>query len=353
VRLFEALEARARLADLPEPAIEALPALAERVRSRIGEAVLAPLSEALAEEPPERAVARVKAAELEARFGVLEAREAYLLLVLGQTEAACARHAREGIDAQVSQNTLADVGIWVRHFLVQLGATALTFEILDWSQRYLRGELVRLGALQFDLRPFGGPIAIDRGPDGGLSLVWLEGGRDADRVDPRTGRRTGEPYASAPGAVRVLDPSMPVLDMHIPAGTRLGLAELAYAIRDARAFFAARRPEVTPVGAGGEAWLLDPQMKALLPTNAGLHAVIDACALYPSKLREEKTIRRLFGPDVDRAMLPLLPRALMTSLHRRVVDWLADPAHTLEARGGFILWPEHDRILEALSREER
>ncbi len=346
--LFDALEARGVRADLPEDARLALPEIAAELASVIGVEVLAPLAQALATEPPTEALARVKAAKLEQRFGVPLARRAYLLLALSQIDAAVARHERDHIDPQITRLTLSDLGIWVRHFQVQLGMVALTIEILDWAQRYLRGSLLRLGALQFDLRPFGGPVAVYRRPDASLVVVWQDGFRDADRVDARTGLRTGIPFVPKEGDERVLDPKSLVLDMHIPAGTRLGLTEFAHAIRDARAFFQARSPDRPAVAACGEAWLLDPQMRTLLPKNAGLHALQEACLLHPSKLTEDKTIRRLFGPDITRDMLPHLPREVMTSLHRAVVDHLADPAAHLSARGGIVLWPEHDQILRDL-----
>lgn len=335
--IFDRLTERARAADLPDDAIAALPDLADGLRSID---VLRPLAEALATRAPEEAMAQVRAADLEGRFGVRTARQAYLLLSLSQIEAMQARHQREGIAPEITEATASDLGIWVRHFLVQLQMLGLTIEILDWAQRYLRGNLVRLGALQFDLRPFGGPIAVYRSPTA-LRVVW-EGD---DLVDPKTGLRTGAPFTAAPDEVRVLDPSSLVLDMHIPAGTRLGLKEFAHAIRDARAFFSARHPALHPVAACGEAWLLDPQMEVLLPKNEGLHALRRACLLYPSKLTEEKTLRRLFGPDIRRDMLPSLPREMMTSLHRAVVDLLSDPEAHLSARGGVVLWPEHDAVL--------
>lgn len=333
------------LADLPAEAAAELPAIAAEVAAAVGEPTLAALAAALATLAPAEAIATVRAAALEEAVGVPTARRAYLVLALGQLDAAVERHRARGVDETTSRRTLSDLGTWVRHFQVQLQSVTLTIEILDWAQRYLRGDLLRLGALQFEVRPFGGPIAVyRRRSTGALTVAFQEEARDADRVDPRTGLRTGEPFVPLDDDERVLDPSSPVLDMHIPAGTKLGLLEFAHAIRHARAFHA-DKSSVAPVAACGEAWLLDPQMRTLLPKNAGLHALQAECLLYPSKLTEEKTIRRLFGPDVTRAMLPTLPREMMTSLHRAVVDLLADPAAKLSARGGAILWPEHDAIL--------
>jgi hypothetical protein len=300
---------------------------------------------ALLETPPHEAIARVKERDLPSALGVSAAREAFLVLALSQIPAARARHVREAVPDEVSWATLSDLAIWVLHFELQTGAPGITVEILDWAQRYLRGDLFRIGALQCDLRPFGGPIRVYRHQrDRSLRPTLLDG----REIDPRTGDPFDDPSARPPiddAWSLVTDPSSPILDMHIPAGTKLGEREVAHAIRDGLAFFAARRPEVSPVGAAGEAWLLDPQMTFLLPKNAGLHAIQADCCLYRSVLLEAKTIRRLFGPDVTREMLPMLPRERMTSLLRSVVDHLADPKNTLRARGGLLLREVLDAIL--------
>ncbi len=297
----------------------------------------------LRDAPPDEAVAAVAAEKLEGHVGVPAARALYLCLVLTEIAAAEARHARLGVSPDVSRATVGDVAIWVAHYEKQLGYAGLTHEIVGWSQRYLRGELYRIGILQFDLMPFDGAIRAHRElASGRLALTTLAG----ESIDPTTGALS---LAAAPttgeGWRLVLGPGTPVLDMHIPAGTKLDVRGVAHAIRDAYRFFARLRPEVVPVGACGEAWLLDPQMRELLPTNVGLHAIQMACALYPSTLREEKTITRLFGPDVTRDDLPTIAFPGMTSLHRAVIAFLGNPTRHLRARGGLLMREELDRIL--------
>ncbi|MFO0709700.1 MAG: acyltransferase domain-containing protein [Sandaracinus sp.] len=345
---LEPIEASARDIGLTAHQVAVVAARARAIAHdpRLAEG-LGALHRALLEEPPSEAIARVKARDLPATLGLTAARETLLVLALSQLRAARARHGAQGVADDISRATLSDIALWVLHFELQTGAPGITVEILDWAQRYLRGDLFRIGVLQFDLRPFGGPIrAYRHRRDRTLRLTLLDG----REIDPRT----GDPFAdtstrpaleSDDAWMLVADPSSPILDMHIPAGTKLDERQVAHAIRDGLAFFAARRPEITPVGAAGEAWLLDPQMQFLLPKNAGLHAIQADCCLYPSSLPEAKTLRRLFGPDITREHLPMLPRDRMTSLLRAVVDHLAVPENTLRARGGLLLREELDAIL--------
>jgi hypothetical protein len=336
---------------LPAQALEALPAVKERIEAH-PELVraFAHFAKALAEREPTAAIAEVEKADLEHLLGAQEARGLYLALALTQVAAAEARHAEQGVQEEVSRATLADLAVWVRHFAAQTGAIGITLEILDWAQRYLRGDLYGIGALQFELRPFEGSMKVHRHLESRrLALTWLEEGADGRVIDATSGEITSlraPRYDRAEWEI-ALEPGTSAFDMHIPAGAQIGVPDFAHAIRDAYAFFDALRPGVVAVGACGEGWLLDPQMGELLPDNEGLHAIRRACCLYPSALSEAKTIRRLFGPDVERSHLPYLPRDGMTKLQQALLAFLADPAKTLRARGGLILKEELDAILAA------
>jgi hypothetical protein len=304
------------------------------------------LARALRDRDPVQAIAEVKAARLEQIAGC-DARAIYLALALSQVAAAESCHAARGIEPEVSLATLADIDIWVRHFARQIGITGITVEILDWAQHYLRGELYRIGALQFDRIEYRGLLRVYRHRvTRERELVWIDGER---RIDPSTGE-IGEPAPHYDPAVWEIafEPGMPALDMHIPSGAKLSVVDFARSIDSAYSFFARHAPGTKPAAVCGEAWLLDPQMQELLPKSEGLHAFRRSCALYPSSLPEAKTIRRLFGPDVVRADLPSLPKDGMTSLHRAVVAFLSDPSAELRARGGLILTEEFERVRAAL-----
>lgn len=310
------------------------PALAERFDR---------LAALLRDAPPDDAVTAVEREGLEELLGVPRARAFYLCLVLTEIAAAEARHRARDVSPEISRATLADIGIWVAHYRAQLGYVGITKEIVGWSQRYLRGELYRIGILQFDAMPFDGSIrAYRERTSRRVALTTLDG----TAIDPTTGDPASAPAPPLDeGWDLVLEPGVPVLDMHIPAGTKIDVRGVAHAIRDAYRFFETLRPDLAPVGSCGEAWLLDPQMRQLLPNNVGLHGIQMACSLYPSTLREEKTITRLFGPDVTRADLPSIRFEGMTSLHRAVIAFLGDPQNHLRARGGLLLREELDRIL--------
>jgi len=89
---------------------------------------------------------------------------------------------------------------------------------------------------------------------------------------------------------------------------------------------------------------LDPWVLGAMPDDLGVRALQDVCSLYPSALSEAKTIRRLFGPDVDRARVATLDQAKMDPMQRGIAKLLADPSVTLRARCGFVLRPDIEQL---------
>lgn len=337
---LEGALASAERVGLPPEAMEPLASLLRRIESDPPlAAVTERLARTLAEAPPSEATEAVRAAGLDGLLGRDGARTLHLLLALSQVPAAEARHAARGIDPSITRATLADIAVWVRHFHRQTGALGITAEILGWAQTYLRRGLLRVGALQFEARPFPAPVRVFRHrASRRLEAITLDGAP----LDLDTGvALPGEAPPHDPSDWDVaLEPGAPILDMHIPADTLVSVRSAARSSREALSLFARLDPATRPAGVCGEGWLLDPQVAALLPRHAGLKGLQRACRLYPSKLPEAKTIRRLFGPDVDRSMLPSLRREPMNPLQRAVADLLASPENTLCARGGFLLLEE-------------
>ncbi|MEZ4338328.1 MAG: acyltransferase domain-containing protein, partial [Sandaracinaceae bacterium] len=273
-----------------------------------------------------------------------DARTAFLALVLLGVPAAEVRHAGLGIDPEITRRTFRDVSVWARHYHRQIGIFGITEEIVGWSQEYLHEDLLRIGALQTRVVPFSADLEVYRHPDTRALEARTTDGRAVDLATGRVGAPA--PAPQAPWAL-ALAPGMPVFDLHIPADTFVSLRRFAESLREAERVFAKLDPSAAPVAVAGEAWLLDPKVCELLPRSARLRELQEACSLYPSRLPEAKTIRRLFGPDVTREGLATLSREGWSTLQTEVADYLlASPDHALSACGGFVLKEE----LEAIQR---
>ena len=300
--------------------------------------------------PPSVAIAQIRAHQPERALGGDVAPTYYLLLALMQVPAAEARHTARGVDAETITATLAELVEWAHHF-EQLDRTpGITLEILEWAQRYLRGELFRLGPLQFDLRPFDAPMHVWRHRETRALHAFTLDDRAVDLV---TGI-VSELAVEVPGPDThelALEPGTPMLQMWMPGALALvTMAEVADAIRRAFALFGRLSPETQPVGVYGESWRLDPQVREFMPHAPGVHDIQAACALYPSPLSEDKTIRRVFGPRVSRADLEGLPREGMNAVQLAMAEFLSWPETELKARAGFVLEEELRQMPDWSSR---
>jgi hypothetical protein len=227
---------------------------------------------------------------------------------------------------------LANLGADARSALERDRAFGITLDTLKWSQRYLVGDLARIGPLQYDIVPFSGEVRAYRHPSTRqLSVTSLAG----KAIDEKGDLTDDEPNHE--GWELALAPGLPMLEIYVPDNPPDTLDEVGRSIKEAFDFFAQRKPEAGPLGVFRSGWRLDPQVASLFPRNIGTHAVQLGGWLYPARLSEKRILRRLFGPQVNRADLAHLPRDSLNPLQRGIVDLLEDPNITLGARGAAIL----------------
>jgi glycosyltransferase involved in cell wall biosynthesis len=291
--------------------------------------------------PPSVAIAEIRRARVEEQLGRDGARTFYLLLGLLQVPAAEARLAARGVEPDVIDDTLRDFARWAHALYRHTGVAGTTLETLEWAQRYLRGELFQVGAMQFALSPFTGPLRAWR--DGRAVHVASLDGR---RIDTATGEIGDEHLTPGASWELVLEPGTPMLEMWMPASVPASLREIGANIKRAYALFSRLSPETPPRGVFGESWRLDPALVAALPKQLGLGPMLAVCRLYPASWSEGRVLRRLFWPDLDRAALATVPREKMDAMQQAVADFLSNPDTTLRARSGFVLREDVEALPE-------
>jgi len=221
------------------------------------------------------------------------------------------------------------------------GHGGLTLEVLGWCQRFPRGELFRVGPIQFDLRAFPAPMRVFRHDKTRALLARTLEGHPVDLRTGTVGQAPAPPLDSRWQVV--LEPGSPMLEMWFPgAVSKVTLPEVGEAIRGAHQLFAKLSPETVPLGVYGESWRLDPQVRGLFDEVGGIDDVGRVSSLYPSILGEDAWLRRIFGPDVSRASLP--GRSPRSPVEARLISLLADGTRRLEPRGGFVLREELEKL---------
>jgi hypothetical protein len=300
-----------------------------------------------------------------------------LLIALGQIDEGDERHARLGIERDVSDATWRDIGLWATTFRKRMGFVGITTEILGWAQSYLRGGVIRVGAVQWEFQTssyarafafrqretndvayaiapgtwlsYGGRHRCNES-DSGARCAHGEIGEGFVRAHVIDTRRASVHFASlvtfdARNWETLLEPGSAMMEMHIPADAPLDMTAFVQSQRRAESIFA-RIHSRKAAGCFGDAWLLDPQVREMMPDNFGIAAFQSAVSLLPGGIPEAKTIRRFFGANATRASIATQASEGMTSLQRAIVRFLGTPENMLCAACGVLL----RRDVEALER---
>jgi hypothetical protein len=284
----------------------------------------------------------------------------YVLVLLSGTPRMQAVHRQRGIPADVVRATVLDLKLQLERedYFQENGQWGISPRILGWLLNHWRGELYRLGRLQFvpgrfrdRLRAFrqrrtGSVIALSeegvsyRGdgqvegagdvsdPEGSWTAALSETDRGVEGC-PITpwGRAIREPtFLPADEWLPALTPGDGVLDIHIAAGSPMEFDACGASLRQALEFFPRHFPDRPFTGFACHSWILDAQFEQLLPSSSNLVRFQQEVYLLPGRSGSGTTIRTVFGHGLTLADLPRFPRE--TTMQRAF-------ARHLEAGGHF------------------
>lgn len=276
-------------------------------------------------------------------------------------------HGEHGVPAEVTRDTILDLKLWLdgrkrRHPDLQWGLVGFN---LWWLKYHFRGDLYRLGRLQFQFGRLGKEIRVFRHRDSGVVAALSEdgvryradGGRAVSeeeegcwvaRLKAGEGETTGCPILPEGRALQrevtlgheewrpVLAGGQPVLYIHIPAGGPLAHDLCGESFRLAADFFPKHFPERPFDAFCCHSWLLDGELADFLPESANMVRFQRELYLYPAWLRSDHLLDRVFdGVPED---LTQAPRN--TTLQRALLDHVLGGQKLRPIGGGCFLLPE-------------
>ncbi len=196
------------------------------------------------------------------------------------------RHERRGVPEAVSRATFADLGRHVRIARRLFGIRGFTEQ--HWLQLHLRGLLYDLGRLQFNL----------------ATLELSQADLDASGIDATL--------------------ATVVVATHIPETGPLDPAGVDASFAAAQGFFARHFPEHGAIRyATCDSWLLDPQLRELVPGSNIASFGARYTLFPPSHVADQSALDFVFrAPTTPLADLPR-----DTRLQRGLIDHLAGGGH--------------------------
>ena len=292
----------------------------------------------------------------------------YLLIGLDAVTRMRSVHGLLGIPEAVSRDSCCDyleaLTIHREHHSGRFGVLPQT---LYWHRNLVRGELYRLGRLEYMLRPFPDRVVAYRhrttravvalsvdgacfDADGYVSSVeapdaWPAALTEAaDQVE-------GVPIAPRGHALRrrvslmlsdwerTLSPGDTVLEVHIPAGGRMTPDRCRASMQQALEFFPHYFPDRTFTGFACQSWILNPELDRIYRPDSNMVTWQRELYLFPVGGGPRAGVYFVFGDqDVD----PALARR-NTSLRRALAEHMASGGRLI-AGGMFMLSEDSARF---------
>lgn len=286
--------------------------------------------------------------ELNAALGK-DAGAFYLLIGLAAIPHIRAIHKKRDIPEAISLDTCGrhypeTVGRYRDHHGGQFGVKP---SALYWLRNYIRGDLYRLGRLEYMLRPFGGRLRVFRhqhtravialAADGsafdGEGLATQPDTCNAWRAELLEQNGTISGYSIAPHGYAqpqpitlsldewqpALSPGDMIFDVHIPSGGHMTLASCRESMQQALDFFPRYFPDTHCAGFACGSWILNPQLAQIYRPDSNIVLWQRELYLYPIPSGDRSGLVFVFGKDeID---IQSAPRD--TSLRRALLDHMA------------------------------
>jgi len=287
----------------------------------------------------------------------------YLVVLVSNVPEMQELHRKREVPAEVVRDTLLDMRNWLATDW-KAGRRGLVPMHVAWLQNHLRGDIYRLGRLQFQfgsfyyqLRAFrhcrtnvvvalaeeGMTYTLDgRRPHGEQDQAWTASLTITDT------EAVGCPLHPAGRAVhrqvrlslaewrQELAPGDKVLHVHIPGGAPLHHEACGESFRRAMEFFARHYPEYRFATFCCSSWILNTWLEEALSPDSNLVRFQRELYLFPTSQWPNSMLHRVFGEGaVDPATAPR-----DTELRRAIISALEQGQDLRGGGGGMFLFPQ-------------
>lgn len=269
------------------------------------------------------------------------------------------------VDDQIVRDTMSDVGLWARNYHKANGKWGMGE--LIWLVRHCRGEIFRLGRLQFAPNTYCWPWRAYRNRATGEVVVLCESGKtygpdglvlepgdspDSEgawvpELEVSSDSVTGSPVRAADGVAsrepitlsldewkQIVAPGDDSLEVHIPAGSKMDHDACTESFRRALDFFPPRFPDKRFATFTCSSWLCDPALAIIMPEETNLSRFQRRFYVLPREGKQNQTADRVFGSSsIDPANAPRL-----TSLQRAIAEYVSQGG-VMRWAAGIIPWP--------------
>lgn len=299
----------------------------------------------------------------------------YLVVLVSNVPEMQELHRRHQVPAEVVQDTLLDMRNWLGTEWAA-GRWGLVPLNVAWLQNHLRGNIYRLGRLQFQFGSFYYHLRAFRNSRTNAVVALAEDGMTytpdgrrprGEQAEAWTATLTvndaeaiGYPLHPAGRAIhdqvrlslsdwrQELSPGDKVLHVHIPGGAPLGHPACGDSFRRAMEFFPRHYPDYRFVAFCCSSWILNTWLADVLPAHSNLVRFQRELYLFPTSQWPNSMLHRVFSKrPIDPATAPR-----DTELRRAIVSALEQDHDLRGGGGGMFLFPQDFRWGEQVYRSQ-
>jgi len=223
----------------------------------------------------------------------------YLLLALSCVPAIREVHAGRSIPEEITRATCSGIGSKAKDFFFYFDRQGIMKWVLYWFQHSLKGDLYRLGRLEYMLKPvYHGVSVYRRRSDGTARLLMNHPETEEPVMVFPDGTFTSEIPREIPETWDLcLGTEDHILDVHIPGGGKLSLEVIEDSFRRALVFFDDLYPEKKAAAFQCFSWIFSPDLEGAYEAGDNLLRFRDQVYRYPVKTGRVDGLTFLFGTD--------------------------------------------------------
>jgi len=292
----------------------------------------------------------------------------YLLIALAMAPRVASLHQKMGVPADITRDTCSQVACFASNYHgMTNGLLGIPLQQMSWLRNYPTGQLFRIGRFEYRIKPFSGKVEVYRHKQTKRTMALaLDGMRytaaglvaadDDNTAWTATLQHTANTVVGCPilpqGIATQQQMELPLnewqmvlrqddlmLDLHIPEGGSMNLANCADSLRRAAAFFRQFFPEQPVQAICSASWIFNTQLQDFKMSSDNLARFQRELYIFPRKSGSQDGLWFIFLQDpLDLATAPR-----RTSLQRAVADSILS-GNTWRSAGMFLLIDDLDKF---------
>lgn len=226
-----------------------------------------------------------------------------MLIIVDMVDAAFANYKAKGIPEEILLENLLDAPIWLEYHMENYSYAGFQWRIVEWCRTLWEGNVLKFGRLQLETEGrYKEEYNTYRTKDGRILFSMAEEAQKDWTLLLTKGDR--------------------LVSIHIPASGPLKKDLCIDSLRRMKEYLASYRKDIDYKAVRCSSWLLDPQLKEILPQSSNILAFQTLGHVRASGTFDTETVGRVFGEKAILHGINAVPHK--TDMQKRLAAFAAN-----------------------------